>query len=72
MNKKKIVYRRDYDEEGNWMHTLSKYELNEDGSLTLILNLALSTNKNNINNSIGAGFIYKAIIDLLKKGDRNG
>ena len=40
--------------------------------MIFLLILSNNTNKNNINNSIGAGFIYKAIIDLLKKGDRNG
>jgi len=62
--KRKIVKERDYDEEGNWMHTYSKFYLNEDNSLSPVLNLALTSIKNH--KSIGAKFINDEIWRLLE------
>ena len=75
MKDKNIVYRRDYDEEGIWMHTYSKYVLNKDGSLTPFLNLALNSEgmstKQLIENSINANkIILKEMIKML--GGKNG
>ncbi len=63
----KIVLRRDYDEEGDWLHTYSKYKLYANGSLSPVLRNLLHTNKNRTK-GIGAVFIQKEIDKLIHIG----